>query len=245
MQSDEKDYMFFKMKNIIHENLANMHEGDKFLNKLKGKEESFQKYLDIGKDDTKLENFLAKEENNTKNILEDKLFYDEKRKNINESSDESIKEINQLELNALGKARELEHQVNALNRKRVEFIVKEFKEKLIEESLKDYKNFQSILTTQYNTTLTEINEKHLIKINQINKLNEQVNFLMEYCKQLSVELKDEKVDINSKFELYMKYLENEKEKSCEKYIKDMKLFIDNRIKIFKNHLEIQIFNNDK
>lgn len=131
----------------------------------------------------------------------------------------------------------IENQIKFINSKRIDYIVKEFREKLIEDSQTEFKNFLDILHDEYKSALTKINDDHSQKLNSIYKLQNKIEELQSTLKVISQDLKDEKIELTSTFEKYLTHMEKEMNNSIEKYKSDMNSFIDNRVRIFRKHLE--------
>ena len=277
----EEKYDYFKIKNIIKENLKehvkeNPYQKERYSDYLKDDEEELSNkhekeiefendYLN-NKELSNKNNYNKKEyndENNKKynNEFESIIYntnntkktrninnsnnQDVNDKNINrnilkDSTDERVSEINNMEINLLNQAKALENQISDINKKRMNLIIKEFRDSLSEESNEDLKNFYKLLNTEYNETITELDKNKTSKLNSINDLHSKINDSIDYLRRLSEELKVERIDLNASYEAYLYSLDQEKKNALNNYKIDQNNFIENRVKIFRQHLEEQM-----
>ncbi len=196
----------------------------------------------------KLKNIIKSnlEEKNINNKYKDYLKDDEKvveNRHKEELGEKTIKpgieEINQMELQVLEKTKEIEEQIKEINRKRLEFVINEFKNKLIEISKKDEEAFEENLNKEFKLTLNQLEEQKNIRLNRIKNLQEKLNETILFCKKISEDLKSKKIEIKSDFDCYVDFLSQEKNEAIKKYENDMLKYIEKRVSVFKTHLEKQ------
>jgi len=196
----------------------------------------------------KLKNIIKSnlEEKNINNKYKDYLKDDEKvveNRHKEELGEKTIKpgieEINQMELQVLEKTKEIEEQIKEINRKRLEFVINEFKNKLIELSKKDEEAFEENLNKEFKLTLNQLEEQKNIRLNSIKNLQEKLNETILFCKKISEDLKSKKIEIKSDFDCYVDFLSQEKNEAIKKYENDMLKYIEKRVSVFKTHLEKQ------
>ena len=150
-----------------------------------------------------------------------------------------IEEINKMELQVMEKTKEIEKQIMEINRKRMEFVLGEFKTKLVDLGMKDKNNFIENIDLEFKRTVNQLEEERKVRINGILSLQEKVNETISFCKKVNEELKTKKIELNSDFDCYVNYLTNEKSNAIKTYGTDMEKYIDKRVKVFKSHLENQ------
>ncbi len=130
----------------------------------------------------------------------------------------------------------IENQIKEINKKRIELVIKDFKEKLIEEGKDEFEIFYRNFQNEFKMTILKMNETHS---NQIKKIYEMQNRIEDYSamlKSISDELKEQKILLNSNFEKYLDQIEKEKNITVENYKSDMNDYIRNRVKVFENYL---------
>jgi hypothetical protein len=235
MQSDKK-YDYFNIKNIVNENIKDMYKNK---NKILLKNEKY-------------ENYLKCEDNNDNNIDDENDFELDTNSIIQEKIvDPKIEEINNLEKLAINKAKELgkciyshyrslENQINNINQKRVELILKEFRSKLDEDKTEEYENFKKTVELEYKSTTGKILTEHQSKLNSINSLQNKIDEIITYCEAISNSLKDDRINLNSHKEKYLATLELEKNNCLDKYKFDSINYVENRVNAFKNYLNNQL-----
>jgi hypothetical protein len=186
------------------------------------------------------------EEKNINNKYKEYLQDDEKVEEnrhkeelVDKTKKPGIEEINQMELQVLEKTKEIEEQIKEINKKRLEFVINEFKNKLIELSKKDEEAFEENLNKEFKLTLNQLEEQKNIRLNSIKNLQEKVNETILFCKRINEDLKSKKIEINSDFDCYVDFLGHEKNEAIKKYENDMVKYIEKRVNVFKTHLEKQ------
>ena len=130
----------------------------------------------------------------------------------------------------------IENQIKEINKKRIELIIKEFKEKLIEEGKEEFENFYQNLQNEFKMTILKMNETHSNQINKIYEMQNRIEDYAEMLKSISEDLKQQKIILNSNFEKYLDQIEKEKNFTVENYKSDMNEYIRNRVKVFENYL---------
>ena len=119
-------------------------------------------------------------------------------------------------------------------------IIKEFKESLTEESNNDLKNFYKLLNEEYKETIVELDKNRNNKLSSINELQDKINGSIDFLRKLSEDLKVERIELNASYESYLYSLDQEKKNALNNYKIDQNNFIENRVKIFRQHLEEQM-----
>jgi len=133
----------------------------------------------------------------------------------------------------------IENQIKEINKKRIELVIKDFKEKLIEEGKEEFENFYKNLQNEFKMTILKMNETHSNQINKIYEMQNKIEDYAEMLKSISEELKQQKILLNSNFEKYLDQIEKEKNMTVENYKSDMNEYIRNRVKVFENYLNSQ------
>ena len=239
------EYDSYKIKHIIRENLKEQNKifpeinRNKFENFINDKIDIESYLLDKEKKEVFLQsqNFSLE---NSDSIMSNEIYHANPFSIANSKKNNHIEEINQLELDAMNKAKELDYQIREINTKRIELIIKDFKEKLIEESKEEFEFFYKNLQDEFKIALMKINEAQSTQFDQINELQNQINDYSDMLKSISHDLKEQKVLLNSNLEKYLDKMEKEKNATVEKYKSDMNNFIHNRVKIFENYLKGQM-----
>ena len=158
---------------------------------------------------------------------------------LQNASRPGIEEINKMELQVIEKTREIEQQIKEINRKRLEFVLGEFKAKLVELGKKDEGNFEENLSLEFKRTVEKLEEERNNRIISIVSLQEKVSETIVFCKKVNEDLKSKKIEINSDFDSYVDYLTKEKYNTVVKYGNDMEKYVEKRVQVFKSHLENQ------
>lgn len=229
----QNKYDHFKLKHIIKENLIEL-KNQNFLSEK-------NKYEDFINDNLNIKDYIYK--NYQKSLPLEESIISESIKLI-EPSQTCLDELSQLELCAFNKAKELESQINLINKRRMQIVIKDFREKLWEENQIEFRNFESNLHSEYKAALENLHNEHSEKIDNINMLQTKLNQLQDYIKEINQELKEEKIEINSAFEKYLTTIDHEKNLALEKYKSDMNNYLENRVDEFRNHLQKKIISND-
>jgi hypothetical protein len=227
----QKTYDQFKLKQIIKENLLDL-KNRNFLSEN-------NKYEDFINEEININDYIN---TNNKESLNESKFNESIK--IIEPSPTCLEELSQLEMSALNKAKELESQINLINQRRMQLVIKDFREKLLEENQLELNKFESNLLSEYKAVLQNLHNEHSEKLENINILQSKLNQLQDYIKEINQELREEKIELNSAFEKYLTTVDHEKNLALEKYKSDMNNFVENRVEEFRNHLRAKIISND-